>query len=91
MKEYLKSFWKFIKLIHNYKISILASTWAKQVQLLANQFSAIEHDIKDGKYGGTNEMIIRVAEDIQRTNGAAHNLWDEMNKELNIENTKRKN
>jgi len=79
-----KSAWKFFRMIHNSKITILSSSWAKQVQKLANQFSAIEHDIKDGKYGDKTSDMQRIAEDIQRTNGATHGLWDEMEKELNL-------
>ncbi len=68
------------------KLKILQkeTEWATQVRTLANQFTAIEHDVKNGKYGKTNKMMIRIAEDLQRTNGVTHGLWDRMKKELNI-------
>lgn len=85
MKEYLKSLWKFIRLIHNFRIAILASSWAKQVQKLANQFTAIQHDIRNGEYGEPSDAMRKIANDLQRTNGATHGLWEQMKKELNIE------
>lgn len=68
-----------------FKILQKETEWATQVRTLANQFTAIERDIKDNKYGEQNQMMIRIAEDIQRTNGMTHGLWDRMKRELDIE------
>lgn len=68
-----------------FKILQKETEWATQVRTLANQFTAIEHDVKNGKYGHQAPMMIRIAEDIQRTNGMTHALWDRMKKELKIE------
>lgn len=66
------------------KIFIKETEWATQVRTLAHQFTAIEHDIRDGKYGPTNDMMVRIKEDIQRTNGMTHSLWDRMANELKV-------
>ena len=68
-----------------FKILQKETEWATLIRTLANQFSAIEHDIKDGKYGRQNKMMIRIAEDLQRINGMTHGLWDRMKIELKIE------
>ncbi|TSC71871.1 MAG: hypothetical protein G01um101438_874 [Parcubacteria group bacterium Gr01-1014_38] len=75
-----KSAYRFLRLIHNARVSIKAEDWARRVQTLAHQFTAIEHDVRDGKYGSTQEIQRR----IQATNGMTHGLWDDMQKELNI-------
>lgn len=71
---------RFIRLIHNAHITIRAESWASQVRNLANQFSAIDHDIRDEKYGSVDEIQRRV----QATNGLTHSLWEEMKKGLDL-------
>lgn len=62
--NYIKKFINLLRVLHNYNITIHAQNWAINIRQIAHKFTAIEQDIKNGKYGQLSHSLTMVASNL---------------------------